>query len=264
VGYSQLEAIAQYGQFNQMAMSFINISIVLALSLSSSIVPSVAEYFAAKDLNRIKNQVSQAIHLVVIFALPSAAGLYVLAHQLTLLVFAEEAAGVPLAAVSGVVVFWSINLVSSAALQGMGRATVPVRNLIFGIAIKLVITYIYTPTPLGIKAAAMSTVVMFAVASLMNIYSLTKLVGFNFNFDLTLLRPGIAAAFMSVGVLAVYNVSGMYIDGNNWPTVLAILAGMIIYPVLLILMGGIRAEDVRRLPGPGARMASFLEKMGRV
>lgn len=263
VGYTQQQAVAQFGQFNQMAMSFVAIVTALAQSLRASLVPSAAEALALDKPERIKYQVSQAVRLVVILTLPAAAGLYLLAHQLTLLVFAEEAAGVPLASLSTVVIFWSVHLVTSGTLQGMGKAGLPVRHLLIGIAIKLAMTYYLTPTPLGIRAAALGNVVIFLVSSQLNIISIARLVGFNFNLGQTLLRAGLATLTMSAVVLAVYQVGVQTIGGNNWPTLLAVLSGMIIYPVVLIALKGVGAEDVRRLPKIGSRLARILEKIGR-
>jgi len=263
VGYTRLEAVALYGQFNQMAMSFINISIALALALGSSLVPAVSESMAGKNYERIRHQLSQSVRLSLVFALPAAAGRFILAHQLTLLVFAEKEAGVPLAALSAAVVFWSLHLVTSGALQGMGRAGIPVRNLVIGIVIKLLITYYLTPTPLGIRAAALGTVVIFLVSSLLNIVYLSRRVGFEFNFMESFLKPVLATAVMSVFVLAVYRLAVLQWGGNTWPTLLAVLAGMVVYPPVLAVVGGVRSEDVRRLPAIGPRAAKILEKMGR-
>ncbi|SFR14518.1 putative polysaccharide biosynthesis protein [Desulfoscipio geothermicus] len=262
VGYSHQQAIAQFGQFNQMAMSFINISTALAVSLGASLVPAVAESFALKNLDRIRYQLLQALRLVIIFSLPAAAGLYILAPQLTLLLFAEESAGVPLAALSAVAVFWSVHLVTSGALQGMGRAVVPVRNLVIGILVKLLITYYLTPTPLGIRAAAMGTVIIFALSSSLNLVSIARLVDFKFNIQEMFWRPGLATLVMSAGVLLVYRAAAGQIGGNNWPTLIAVVSGALVYPLVLVVLGGLKAEDMRRLPGIGARLAALLDKIG--
>lgn len=263
VGYTLEEAVTLYGQFNQMAMSFINISVALALSLGASLVPAVSEALALKNLERIKTQLGQAVRLALIFALPAAAGLYLLAHQLTLLVFADEQAGVPLAALAAAVIFWSVHLVTAGALQGMGRAMVPVRNLVVGIVFKLLITYYFTPTALGIQAAALGTVVIFLFSSLLNIVHLSRLVGFTFNLGESILRPGLATLVMSAAVLATYRVIQLELGGNTWPTLAAVLAGLVVYPVVLVAVGGVRSGDVRRLPLIGTRVAALLEKMGR-
>jgi stage V sporulation protein B len=261
VGYSYQQSVALFGQFNQMAMAFINISIALAVSLGASLVPSVAEFFALQKMERIRAQLAQALRLAVLFALPAAVGLYLLAPQLTQLLFAEAEAGVPLAALSAVVLFWSVHLVTAGALQGMGKATVPVRNLVVGIVFKIAITYYLTPTPLGIRAAAYGTVVIFLISSLLNVIALSRLAGMRFSLWEMLSRPVPATLIMSAGVLAVFRVAALEMGGNTWPTLLAVAAGAVLYPAALLGLGGVRAEDVRRLPG-GKRMAAFLERIG--
>lgn len=260
-GLSHQQSVALFGQFNQMAMAFVNISIALAVSLGASLVPAVSESFAKQNMDRIRYQLGQSLRLAVLFALPAAAGLYLLAPQLTQLLFAEAQAGVPLAALSAVVVFWSVHLVTAGALQGMGKATVPVRNLVCGIVIKIAITYYLTPT-LGIRAAAYGTVVIFLVSSLLNVVALSRLAGMRFNLWDILSRSVPATLVMSAGVLAVFRVAQLEIGGNTWPTLLAVAAGVVLYPVALLVLGGVRAEDVRRLPG-GGRIAAFLERIGR-
>ncbi|KJS12795.1 MAG: polysaccharide biosynthesis protein [Peptococcaceae bacterium BRH_c8a] len=264
VGYSYKQATAQYGAFIGMAMPFINISIALAASLSASLVPAVAESLAVKNLERIKTQLSQALRLALVFALPAAAGLFLLAHQLTLLVYVDEGAGVPLAALAAAVIFWSVHLVTSGTLQGMGRANIPVRNLVVGIAIKILITYYFTPTPLGIQAAALGTVAIFLVSSLLNIVYLSRLVDYEFKAVETLLRPCVATLVMSVCVLAVYRATlQQWGEDNTWPTLLAVCAGLAVYPLVLVALGGISSGDVRRLPVIGTWAAALLERLGR-
>lgn len=262
-GYTHDQAEAMYGDFTGMAMAFINICTALAVSLGTSLVPAVAQAFIVNDIKRIKYQVAQAIRLSVIFALPAAAGLYILADQLILLIFANETAGVPLVTLSAAVVFWSLHLVTTGALQGMGQTYIPARNLVIGIMIKLPITYYLTPTALGIKAAALGTVLLFAVSSLLNIMALWRFMGLKLNLTPIFLRSGLATLVMSAGVLYVYRVSVLEIGGNTWPTLLAVMAGAVIYQIVLVMVGGIRANDVRRIPGVGERAAVILEKLGR-
>ena len=259
-GYSHQNAVALFGQYNQMAMAFINISIALAVSLGTSLVPAIAEGFALGNLERVRHQLNQSLRLAIIFALPAAAGLYLLAPQLTELLFAKGEAGVPLAAVSAVVVFWSVHLVTAGALQGMGKASVPVRNLICGIFFEIAITYYFTPS-LGIKAAAYGTVVIFIVSSLLNMLALSRLTGLSFDLFSALSRLVSATLIMSAGVWAVLQLSLSEIGGNTWPTMLSVATGIILYPIALLILGGIKTEDMRRLPG-GGRIAALLQRFG--
>lgn len=262
VGYTLNEATAFYGQFTQMAMSFINISTAFATSLGASLVPAVAEIYAAGNLLHIQRQAARAVRLAIIFSLPAAAGLFVLAPDLTDLVFANRAAGVSLAWLSWVVVFWSVHIVTSGILQGLGRADIPVRSLLAGIFFKVSITYYFVPTVLEVRAAALGTVVMFVVASLLNIWAIKKRAGFYFNFGRTVVRPAAAVLIMAVGVLKVH---GLLIPqlGNNWATLWAVIAGGLIYAPAVVLAGGVSSAEVTALPVIGPKLAAIIRKFGR-
>ena len=247
-GYSLQQATALYGQLTQFAMSFINISIAFSFSLGTSIVPSVAEAYALKDYPTLKTRVSQAVRLSLLTAMPAAAGLFVLAPQLTLLVFANEQAGIPLAAIAPAIVFWGANLVLNGTLQGLGRADIPVKNLLAGLALKIPITYFLTPTTLEIRAAALGTVIMYTVASILNILAIKRLVGFTFNLTGGLLRTGLATATMAWGVWHTYALTHSLTGYNSVASLTAILAGIVIYAAAILLIGGVRADDINRLP----------------
>lgn len=259
VGYSQQEATAFYGQFNQFAMSFVNISIAFAFSLGTSLVPSVAESYGPDGRKQIRQQASTAVRLSLLSTLPAAAGLYFLAPQLTNLMFANPEAGIPLAALAPAVVFWGVHLVISGVLQGLGRADIPVYNLLAGIAFKIGITYFLTPTWLGIRAAAVGTVAMFVVSSILNIISVKRMVGLDINIPASLLKPGLASLLMGLAVREVYRCTLPVLGGHDYlATVAAMLTGVLAFPVLAVLLGGIRPDDLRGLPAIGPRAAGLV------
>jgi stage V sporulation protein B len=251
IGYTQQQATAFYGQFNQMAMSFINITIAFALSMGTSLVPSIAEAYAIKDYEKIRQQAAQGVRLATIFALPAAAGLFVLAPHLTLFIFNNEPAGVPLAYVAFSIVFWSIHLVTTGVLQGIGKISIPVRNLLVGIIFKIGFTYYLTPSPLGIRAAAISQVIMFVISSTLNIATIAKYVGFNFKFKATIVKPGLATLLMAACVWESYHLVITYTQSNGMATITGIIIGAAIYALTVILGGILTAEELGRIPKLG-------------
>lgn len=262
VGYTLPQATAFYGQFTQMAMPLVNVAIAFASSLGASLVPSVAEAATTRDYARMRRQVTMGVRLAVVFSLPAATGLFILAPNLTDLVFANREAGIPLAWVSWVVVFWSVHLVTSGVLQGLGRADIPVRSLLAGIVFKVAITYYLTPTPLGVRAAALGTVAMFVVSSLLNIASIGKRVGFDLNPARVLVRPAAAVLVMALAVLKVH---GLLVPrlGDAWATLAAVGIGVVVYMPAIIMAGGISIREVEGLPGPGKKIARIMERFLR-
>jgi len=256
VGYSQQQATALYGQFNQMAMSFINISIAFAFSVGTSLVSPVAEAYGSGNTVRISQQTSTALRLSLLTTIPAAAGLYFLAPQLTLFIYANENAGVPLAALAPAIIFWGVHLVLSGVLQGLGRADIPVYNLLVGIAFKIGITYFLTPTSLGIRAAALGNLAMFVISSILNFISLNRMAGIKIDLPpSSVLRPAAASLLMGLAVREAYNLGKALSDSNSLATLGAMLVGMAAFPVLALLTGSIRPDDLKSLPRIGSRAA---------
>ena len=259
VGYTLQEATTFYGQFNQMAMSFINISIAFAFSLGTSIVPSVAGYNSAGVRSQIRQQASTAVRLSLLTTLPAAAGLYFLAPQLSSFIFADAGAGIPLAALAPAVIFWGVHLVISGVMQGLGRADIPVYNLLVGIAFKISITYFLTPTPLGIRAAALGTVAMFIISSLLNIIALKRMVGLDLDIRHSLLRPGLASLLMGLAVRKAYWWSLPLFGHEYLATGAALLVGVLSFPLLGVITGSIRQDDLKNIPRLGPRLLPLLQ-----
>ncbi|MFZ5596761.1 MAG: putative polysaccharide biosynthesis protein [Bacillota bacterium] len=258
VGYTQQQATAYYGQFNQMAMSFVNISIAFAMSLGTSLVPSVAEAREAKNNNLIRQQASTAIRLSLLTTLPAAAGLFALAPNLTYFIYANSEAGIPLAVLSPAIVFWGLHLVLSGILQGLARADITALNLLVGIAAKISITYYLIPTPMGIRAAALGTVVMFIISSTLNFFSVRRMVGIDFNILSSFFRPALSALIMGLAVQQIHSWSMTLFHHSYIATIIALISGMIIFPILAMVSGSVSPEDLRSVPGIGGRAANLL------
>ncbi|MHB8157235.1 MAG: putative polysaccharide biosynthesis protein [Desulfocucumaceae bacterium] len=257
-GYSTQQATAFYGQFNQMAMSFINISIAFAFSLGTSIVPSVAEAYSLQNKKRIATQASSAIRLSLLTTLPAAVGLMAIAPQLTYFIYNDQSAGIALAALAPSIIFWGVHLVLSGVLQGLGKANIPVTNLLVGIACRIAITYFLVPTSLGIRAAALGTVTMFVVSSALNFIAVKRLVGININIPSTVLKPALASLLMGLAVWKAYGWGLALLNHEYLATIAALLVGMVTYPVFALVSGSVRPDDVKSIPRIGLRAASIL------
>jgi stage V sporulation protein B len=250
-GISQLKATELFGQLTGMAGTLINLPAIIAVSLSVSLIPAIAEVMARKDINKLWHRLDQAFRMAVMLALPAAVGFFILAESIGILLFDLAEVGVPLKALAPGVLFIGLYQVTSGALQGMGWAYLPVRNLLIGAAIKAAGTYYLTAIPaLGIKGAAAATVVAFAVAFLLNYISLKQRIGYRFPWFNGLLKPGGAVIIMAVVVKYTHGWVGLS-WGQGAGALAGVAVGMLIYPICLFLFGALRREDLLLLPGVG-------------
>lgn len=257
-GHSLSQATALYGQYSQFAMSFVNITIAFALALGTSLVPSVAESYSTGNLQRISQQATAAVRLSLLTSLPAAAGLYYLAPQLTWLVYHNKEAGIPLAALAPAIIFWGVHLVFSGVLQGLGRANIVVVNLLIGIAARMGITYFLTPTSLGIRAAPTAIMAMFIISSALNYLAVRRLVQVRINFPSLLYRPALASLLMGLAVFKIFRWTLPLLGHEYLSTLAAMLAGMVLYPLLALVLGAVHSEDLKGLPRIGGRAATLV------
>lgn len=270
-GYMVKEATTLYGQLSAVAMPLVNFPTIITVSLAASLVPSISEAFALERDDLIKKRTQTALRLTILIGLPASAGLYLLARPITLVVFSEPAAAVPLKFVAWGVLFITLQQTSSAILQGIGKTGIPARNLFVGALANAFINYFLTGLPrFGIKGAAIGTATGFGVAAFLNLISVRSYTRFKFKFKVLLFKPLIAVLLMVVVVSQGFPVLlylFQYILPNyvySISTFTIVLIAVILYGLALLLMNEITYSDIILIPKVGKKLASMLYKLGLV
>ena len=142
----------------------------------------------------------------------------------------------------------------------------PVGNIaVAGIA-KVLINYSLVGNPaININGAPIGTSVCYLIYMSLNLYWVVKVTGTKLPIVSFWLKPIIAAAVMGVvayvvndalfGIFAPYGRLGMIVTLAG-----SIGSAGIVYVVLLLLIGGITAEEIGVLP-KGEKIAALLKKM---
>lgn len=262
-GFTTAEATGLYGQLSGMAGAIINLPFIITTALAASLVPAIADSIASGRVNSVKGQFSTAMLLALIIVLPASVGLLVLAEPICVLLYDEPAAGIPLAWLAPTVLAVGLFQTSTGALQGMGKPVIPVISLVWGVVIKGFLTYGLTAIPsLGIRGAALGTVIGFLAAALRNLYSISKIIGFDwFKFKDHLLKPVVSVLVMGlVVILGFEGFVGMGIR-EELSTLVAITIGAGVYFLVLMLIGGIKVADIKKIPKIGPGLARVLVKL---
>ena len=121
--------------------------------------------------------------------------------------------------------------------------------------------YLTAMPDLGIKGAAWATNVDFGVAALLNMYFVHRYVGFSLDWGHTL-RTVASAAVM--GIVVVFSFEGLFqmLHSNTLATLGAILLGATVYFASMLVVGGVTAQEVEKIPRVGAKLAASLQRMG--
>jgi len=268
-GFSTAEATALYGQLTGMANTIIQFPVILTIALAMSLVPAIAAAQALKNRELIRTRTELAVRLTLFFSIPASIGLFVLAEPTMLVLFDNAAAAFPLRILSCGIIFLSLYTTTSGILQGLGYTFVPVRSMLIGALVKLILSWFLTAHPaLHVGGAALSTIAGFSLSSFLNLHKVAQLTGWRLQAGDLLLKPLLSAFVMAWGVSLTYRLLLGLLDDffslrlaqalGLFP---AIILGLFIYTAALLLLGGIREEDLRAIPRLGPPLLRWTRRL---
>jgi len=261
-------ATSLYGILSGAVNTLINFPAVLTIALAMSLVPAISESYALKDYEGVASKTTIGIRLTLLLGVPAAVGLAVLAEPILKLLYGsmsewEYAHGAALLTTLSIgVVFLTLIQSLTAMLQGVGKTGIPVKNLFIGAIFKVIVTYTLAGIPRwNVRGAAMGTVVCYGIAAFLDFAAVIRYNGIGFSFKDFVLKPVISVGVMGIIVYYTYNfVYGRL--GSNAPALLiSILAGIIVYTIMLFITGSITKKDFEHIPG-GRKLGRILGRLG--
>jgi len=144
----------------------------------------------------------------------------------------------------------------------------PVKSLFYGALIKMSLTWVLTSLPvLNIRGAALATVIGFGVAALLNLYKVLVLTGMPMRAQDTIIKPLLASSVMGLAVIVLYEWAGSLFAGTAYTNAIATLAaitcGALVYGLMLLLIGGIKREDLETIPRIGPALGNIFNFLRR-
>lgn len=256
-----------YTVFRSYVTTLTNMPAVLTLALSMSLVPAISEACARKDRNTVKNASSTGIKLAMLIGAPCAVGLFVIGGPVMKLLYSElssnsdlyrEAVDVMYYASIGVL-FLALVQTLTGIIQGLNKPRVPVYFLAIGGAIKVIsMLLLMNFTSLGIRGAALSTVLCYAFAGIADTIYLIKTAKLDISYIDTFIKPIFASVLMGLLVWGIYSLvanTGRTVVA----TMLSVVVGVIAYCILIIALHPLCSSDFDFIP-KGAK----LKKLFRV
>lgn len=247
IGYSTSGATALYGQLSGMAAVLISLPTIFTISIATSLVPAVSESLARGEKKALNERLNSAFRAGMIIALPCAAGLFILATQISDLLYAAPEAGIPLEPLAFSCIALAAFQLSSAGLQGMGRPEIAMKNLLITGILKVIFNYTLTGIPaLNVRGAAIGTVLAFLIGSFLNLIYLRKITGISYEIS-RLVKITAVTVIMAIGVRYSYQFFVGIDIRSHLATVMAITIGVGIYGSLLFIIRELDIKMLKRL-----------------
>ncbi len=266
-GYTEAEIAKMYGELSSMAHTLINFPQVFSTAIAMSLVPVLTEAYSMKDKVKLNKTSDMGVKISLIIALPCGVGIFMLAVPILALLFpsvgaeAHASAGVLLQILAIGVIFLIMVQAFTSMLQSVNKQMIPVKNLFFGLIIKIVLSYILIAIPsINVKGAAISTVAAYLVVALLNFIDIKKYTTIRMTSFIKLSAlPLLSTVLMAVAVWVVFNFGGMIISSQNLLTLVSIAIGGLVYLIALFATGAITKADLEFIP-MGSKISRFVRK----
>ena len=274
LGYTEYEASALFGIFAR-GLTIYNLPSALIVPVAVSVMPAIAASIAKNNNYEAGNIMQSAIKLVVILALPAAAGIMVLANPIMISLYKDprELTATVLMILGAASFFVCFQLVTTAILQANGFERIAMMTFPLGAVAKITISYILVGNQnFEIVGTAIGTLACFMVISFTNLVFMFVKIKHRPKLSRIFIKPVLCTAIMAVCAFFSYRLflllDSFIFGRNNYITygliagdisssdrlamtaylALAIIFSIIIYIVFIILTRTITTDDMKLIP----------------
>jgi len=170
-----------YGSFMGLSVTVFNLVPSLTNMLAKGVLPCTAQAWASGDKRQATDYARQVLLLTGLVAIPSGCGIFALSKGTLEFLFAGQIAEIEtswksLQYLAIGIIFLCMTFPVFSLLQAVGKADIPVKVMLFGVAVKFVgnlvlIPHFYT------AGAGMSTSICYLVILILAVYHLRKTLG---------------------------------------------------------------------------------------
>lgn len=245
------------------AQTLFNLPGALVLPFSISIIPAITACLTRRDRRGALRVENSAIRIMTLLILPCGVGLGVLAKPIMTLLYTSytpedlQMGGILLSILSVAVIFNGLVLLLNAIMQAHGFVSLPVFNMLIGGIVKVIINFILVGIPsIHIYGAPIGTAICFIVITMLDVFCMKRVIRHPPRVLHLMARPLIASAFMGVAAYLVNHLAAAVIS-PNLACLLAIVAAVLVYGIMVIALGIITYDDCMLLP-KGEKIAKIL------
>ncbi|MHA0856678.1 putative polysaccharide biosynthesis protein [Paenibacillus sp. CMAA1364] len=225
---------------------------ILAIALSTSLIPIISAAFARRDQSYLKQQITLAMRIAILTGMPLVIALCVASYSVNGLLFSTlDGSGIIMLLTFGTI-FQITMMTSNSILLGVSKAKVSMINVMIGVVVKLVGSYALAPF-LGIYGIIAATGLCFLVITLLNLRVLKVIVPFTIlgkrwvNFVITIaISAGVGFGLNQAGIQLVHIMPARLAF-----LITCLVVGMavvVIYLVLLIVLGVLHHDELSSYP----------------
>lgn len=251
--YSNMQAVrdtaavikTDLGNFASSYTLLISIPQGVASSMSASMLPSVVASYTEKKYKDVRSKINSTLKTNMFIAVPSFVGLTILGEPVIKLLFSRynSAQGAMMLKIGAcAVVFYTLSTVTSSALQGINKMSVPVKHSFVALVVHIILVFsLLKWSRLGIYAIVIGNASFPLLILILNLISLRKYIRFRMDYAKIFAVPSVCSLIMAVVTLTVYNIIFTLVQSNTIAVIVALIFAMLSYfgPVLIFKKKGL-------------------------
>lgn len=235
--YYNGNVLSLYGLFSGPVNSVISLPVAICAGIAVAVIPYISASRVSGDTENIKSKIGLSTKLTFVIALPSALGLLFFAPLIMKMLYPRlptnelNIASNLLKISIFSVVFLSLMQTSISILIALNKSFITTLNLLIAVVFKVVLNMILLRIPyLNIYGAAISAIICYFIASMLNILYLSKFKLIKFDLKSVFFKP----FFASLISVAIAKLITILLNGFL-PKSLILIIGVFISVILLFV-----------------------------
>ncbi|HJV16867.1 MAG TPA: stage V sporulation protein B [Bacillales bacterium] len=256
-GVAAVTATKEYGSLTGYALPLLMLPSFITYSLATSLVPAISEANSQNDHKLIEYRLQQALRFAFLSGGLAVIVLYVLADPLMKLMYGSTKGSDFIRLMAPFFIFYYYQGPLQAVLQALNLARAAMINSLIGAIVKTAVIFLLATQPsFGIKGVALAIMVGTVLVTILHFATVLKKIPFTFYIREYL------KSFFAMGVsgwLGYWLYQNFYIDEHLIIRVILSIAGMsIVYMILLLALGLVKKNEVKRIPVIGKPLSKWV------
>lgn len=260
-GYCEKQYSTIWGIYSGKYRVLMNVPLCVASCLSPSVVPALTAAMADGNHKEAGIKVRDSIRYTMIITIPCAVGMAALASPIMQLIFGDAkslTAGI-MQQGALLIVLLALSTLSTGILQGLGEMKKPLYNTTIALVVQIVTLYLFLRVfRLNIYSVIYSNTIFALIICVLNAIAIGQKISYRQEIKKTFLIPLISSGVMGLAAIGIYQLFHLF-AGNAISCILAVLAAMAVYGVLLVKLGGISEKELLGIP-KGTLIVQILKK----
>ena len=243
-----------YGLQNGLVSSLINMPIVIAVAISTALIPNLSVCYNNNDMASVKQKCESVLKYVWIISLPCALIYFFFSKQIIYFLYSSGLGSADLdqfLVATNLLKLCSINIIYisilnavTAMLQACNKSFVPVKNLMLSSIIKIVLNFVLVSRfNINIYGIVITDIICYSLACVLDLMYLKKLTNFGLDLKKVIVVPIFSCCFM-IMVAKVVEFALFSRVNSKVITLLSVSLALIVYLVCLIKFKTFSVEEI--------------------